>query len=418
MKVAILGYGVEGQALEKYFKGQQAEIEIFNDFDPAELDAEQLNSFDLVFRSPSVSPHKLPQLKNITSATKFFFENCEAPIIGVTGTKGKGTTCSLITNILQTFGKKVHLVGNIGTAAITALPKIKPDDVVVYEMSSFQLWDLEKSPHISVVLRIEPDHLNVHDDFDDYVTAKMNIAAHQTENDTCIYYHDNSDSLRIAKASAGTKLPYPPDSPRLEKIIKENLHLPGAHNAENASAAVLAVATYFGQPLDDFLKSRNNVATLKEGLASFEGLPHRIQFIRELNNVKYYDDNYSSAFPSLDVAVETFKDFPTVLIAGGLDKGTDPSLIRDRIFSAKNIVKVILIGETKEALAEHQNPLKYIMAETLSTAVDVAQQIAEEYADEKTPAVVLMSPGHASFDMFKNFKDRGEQFTKLVKKLA
>ncbi len=415
MKIAILGYGVEGKAIENYFKKQAAEIKIFDDFKPEDLP--DLSAYDLVFRSPSVSPHHLPKLDNLTTATKYFFDHAKAPIIGVTGTKGKGTTCSLITAILQAFGKKVHLVGNIGKASISVLDKIKPDDIVVYEMSSFQLWDLEKSPHISVVLRIEPDHLNVHEDYNDYVTAKSNIASHQTVDDYCIYYCENPDSVRIAKQSLGTKLPYPSTDTKLLNLIKNNLHLPGAHNVENATAAIEAVAAYFHQDSATFLKSRNNYSTIKEALNNFEGLPHRIQFLRELNYVKYYDDNYSSAFPALDVALSAFEDSPTVLIAGGKDKGTDPSLIASRIFSAPNLVKCVLIGETKEALAAHQNPHKYIMVESLPTAVEVAQQIAEDYGEEGKPAIVLMSPGHASFDMFDNFADRGNKFQKLVKKL-
>lgn len=415
MKIAILGYGVEGQAIEKYFQKKEAEIKIFDNFTPEDLP--DLSKYDLVFRSPSVSPHRLPKLENLTTATEYFFENCKAKIIGVTGTKGKGTTCSLITTILNSFGERTHLVGNIGKAAISVLDKIKADDVVIYEMSSFQLWDLKKSPHIAVVLRIEPDHLNVHDDYNDYVSAKSNITNFQNENDYCIYYRENPDSVRIAKLSRGAKIPYPSDDNKLIKLIEDNLSLPGEHNIENATAAIEAVASFFGKPLEGFLKSRNNCTKLKEALSQFQGLPHRIQFLRELNFVRYYDDNYSSAFPALDVALKAFEKYPTVLIAGGKDKGTDPSLISNRIFTAPNLVKCVLIGETKQALAAHQNPHKYILVETLETAVDVARQIAENYGEEGKPAVVLMSPGHASFDMFNNFADRGEKFQKLIKKL-
>ena len=339
MKIAILGYGVEGQAVEKYFRELGADIKIFDNFVPEDLP--DLSGYDLVFRSPSVSPHHLPAIDNLTTATKYFFDHCKAPIIGVTGTKGKGTTCSLITAILNSFGEKTHLVGNIGKASISVLDHIKESDVVIYEMSSFQLWDLEKSPHISVVLRIEPDHLNVHDDYSDYVNAKSNIANYQTADDYCIYYCENPDSVRIAKLSHGTTLPYPSENPKLLKLIKDNLNLPGEHNIENATAAIEAVASFYGESLDNFLKSRNNCTKVKEAFQNFQGLPHRIQFLRELNFVKYYDDNYSSAFPALDVALKAFEGYPTVLIAGGKDKGTDPSLIANRIFTAPNLVKCI-----------------------------------------------------------------------------
>ena len=417
MKIAILGYGVEGQSLEAYFKKQGAEVVIYDDFLPEDLDQAELSTYDHVFRSPSVSPHQLPSLQNLTTATQYFFSHCPAPIIGVTGTKGKGTTCSLITSLLQAFGEKTWLVGNIGKSAISVLSRIKESDIVIFELSSFQLWDLAQSPHVSVVLRVEPDHLNVHADFADYVSAKANIARHQSAADYCIYYRQNPDSVKIAKASPGTLIPYPAENDKLRRLIAAHLHLPGEHNVENAEAAIAAVASFYGADLETFLRSRNNTAKLQAGLESFQGLPHRIEFIRELNNVKYYDDNYSSAFPALDVALKTFESQPTILIAGGINKGTDEAEIRSRIFSSKNLIKAILIGETKEILSEKQDPHKYICAETLESAVATARSLAEDYADDGEPVVVLMSPGHASFDMFKNFSDRGEQYTKLVKKL-
>lgn len=411
MEIAILGYGVEGKAVEKYFSSD--EITVFDDFSPEEVNNLDLKPYDLVFRSPSVHPLKHP-LKKHTSITKYFYDHCPCPIIGVTGTKGKGTTCSMITEILKAAGHTVHLVGNIGVPALEVLDKIQPDDFVVYEMSSFQLWDLEKSPHVSVVLRIEPDHLNVHDDYADYVAAKSNIAKHQTPDDFCIYYENNPDSVKIAGQSNGQKYPYPSIIAHFMENVK--LPVPGAHNRENAAAAVLAAAAACGYAPDNLPEDFQKTA--KAALENFQGLPHRCQYLRTLNNVDYYDDNYSSAFPATDVALDAFADYPLVLIAGGKDKDVPLDELKHRIFSAKNLKKVILIGETAEALSKSENPTKYLITETLSQAVATAQEIAENYATAESPAVVLMSPGCASFDMFKNFADRGEQYQKLVKELC
>lgn len=407
MNIAVLGYGKEGRSVESYFKKRGENVKIFDNFKEEDIDNFDLNSFDLIFRSPSVRPRK-----NFTSVTKYFFDHCPCKIIGVTGTKGKGTTCSMITSILKSFGEKVWLVGNIGTPAIDILDQISPRDVVVYEMSSFQLWDLERSPHISVVLRIEPDHLDVHKDFDDYLMAKANIATHQTANDYCVYYANNPNSQKIAELSKAQKFSYPISSQENLPKILSALKVPGDHNKENAEAAILATSCYYGKSLDDFIS--NNLETISSGLADFRGLPHHIEFVRELNNIAFYDDNYSASFPSLDVAVAAFPDKNVVLIAGGKNRNLDLAQTKKRIFNSDSVVYTVLIGETKNLLSENENPEKYSLADTLPDAVNIAYEKAKKYEN----SIVLMSPGAASFDMFKNFIDRGEKFQKIVKELS
>lgn len=409
MKIALLGYGLEGRAVEQYFKDKADEIKIFDNFSDQDIDSFPLNQYDLVFRSPSVRPR--PE-KNWTSITRYFFEHCPCSIIGATGTKGKGTTCSMISTILRSIGKKVHLLGNIGFPAISELDKIQPDDIVVYEMSSFQLWDLAKSPHVAVVLRIEPDHLNVHKDFAEYVEAKSHIAAYQTTSDFCVYFRDNSASSQIANLSSAHKIPYPltQKSENLVKLL-DSLKVPGDHNRENAEAALLASAAFLEMPLEDFIDQ--NFVKIQSAFANFQGLPHHIEFVRELNGVSYYDDSFSASYPSLEVALKAFPAKNIILIAGGKNRNLDLSPAKRAIFNCQNLTKAILIGETKTLLSTNENPDKFILCDDLKSAVDAARELAE-----KTPnSIVLLSPGAASFDMFKNFYDRGDQFQALVKDL-
>lgn len=410
MTIAILGYGKEGKAVENYFKKQGKDFKIFENFTDEELKNFDLTPYEDVFRSPGVKPFN----KTWNSSTKYFFDNCVCPIIGVTGTKGKGTTCSIITAILKNLGKKVFLVGNIGNPAIEILDEIRPDDVVVYEMSSFQLWDLEKSPKYAVVLRIEPDHLNMHGTFEDYVNSKSHIAEFQTENDFCIYFKNNETTKQIAEKSKGKKYAYPIEkkSDCLTRILN-SLNIPGDHNKENAEAALLTVSTFFDTPFNEFIEK--NEENLKNTLKTFEGLPHRCQFLRELNDVKYYDDNFSTTIPSLEVALKSFTDKNIVLILGGRDKtaGENYPIISKMIDENKNISKVVLIGESGHDLFDNFHHDNFILAKSLQEAVSIAKIEAEK----KLNSIVLMSPAAASFDMFKDVYDRGAQYQTLIKSL-
>ncbi len=407
MKIAILGYGKEGHSLENYFKTLGDEVEILDNFEVAELSSMDFSGYDLVFRSPSVHPNA-----NFTSMTRYFFENKKAPVIGVTGTKGKGTTCSLIAEILKALGKKVFLVGNIGKPSLDYLNE--EADVFVYEMSSFQLWDLERSPEVAVVLRIEPDHLNVHDSFEDYVDAKGHIAQFQKPEDVLVYFKDNQWSREISeKSRALLKFPYPEnEKPAGMEELFNALVIPGAHNRENAEAALLAVAGFLKIPVADLV--RDYASEIKLAFGNFKGLPHHIEFVRNLNGVDYYDDSFSASEPSLEVAVKAFSNRPVFLIAGGKDRGLDFILIRKVIFEPKNMKKAFLMGETRNGLAEGADSSRYEIVESLKEAVLKAKEEAEKCPN----SVVLLSPGAASFDMFKDFYDRGDQFKALTKELG
>ncbi len=408
MKIALLGYGKEGQAAEKYFKSHfDAECDIFENLTPEEFAAKDYSSYDMLLRSPSIPPFNNEKL---TSLTKYFFDHCPCPIIGVTATKGKGTTCSFIKSLLDAEGADAYLVGNIGTPSIEVLDDLKPNSVVVYEMSSFQLWDLEKSPHIAVVGTIEPDHLNVHNGFDDYLNAKANICRHQTENDYLIYYKDNADSLKIAATDQeAAKIAYPFEIPA---DVKNSITLPGEHNARNAMAAIAAVACYKNISPDEYLATSDE--TIKKGLMNFTGLPHRLEFVREKDGVKYYDDNFSTNPASTEVAVKAFPDNNVVIIIGGRDKTDNADLPEIyNILKSENIKKIILLGESGHELASRYDDSRFILTESLEEAVSTATKEARAMGN----AIVLMSPSAASFDMFKNVYDRGDQYKSLIENL-
>lgn len=416
MKIAILGYGKEGKSAQSYFQKQHHDIKIFDNFTPEDLTREDFSNFDLILRSPSLQPQP-----GWSSMTRYFFAHCPCPIIGVTGTKGKGTTCSIITALLKALGCQVWLVGNIGTPALDILDQIQPTNLVVYEMSSFQLWDLETSPHVAIVLPIEPDHLNIHKDYQDYVNAKANITKHQTADDFCIYYDQNPDSIQIAEQSSGRKLPYPLSDHRAKlNEVLDHLTLRGQHNRENAEAALLAVAAALGQTLDELLSQHKTIIT--QTLSTFQGLPHRLQYLRTLNHIDYYDDNFCTNAPSQLVALKAFPHEKVVLIAGGRDKTNNEDLpeIAHNIQTSGNVAKVILMGESGHELAKILPPDNFIVVENLADAVKTAREVAEQLSDTKSPAkvIVLMSPAAASFDMFENVYDRGAQFQSLVQGLV
>lgn len=433
MKIAIAGYGLEGEENYKYWAAQgDADITIVDEKERPDrplpegvstmLGAgvfEQLQDFDLVIRTAGLSPFKIQTNGKIWSATNEFFEKSPAKIIGVTGTKGKGTTASLIASIFEAAGKKVWLVGNIGTSAIEALDRIGSEDIVVFELSSFQLWDLERSPQTAVVLLIEPDHLNVHKDMDDYVNAKGHIRLHQTDDDICIYHPTNHYSHQIATSNTRGQIlrygiaddggVYERDGEfwqKSEVICPTNLlQLIGAHNVENACAAI-TVARAHGLSID----------AIEEGLKNFKGLPHRLEYVRKYNGVDYYNDSFSSAPPATVAAVKSFEQ-PEILIVGGVEKGGEFSILIETLKDRSNIKEVILIGETRQKLqAEMQAAglsakVTVLDARTMQEIVGYAVQVA-------APGdAVILSPGTASFDMFKDFYDRGTQFRDIVNAL-
>lgn len=412
MKIALLGYGKEGKSVETYFKNHydDLECEIFQDFAPDEIRQKNFSSYDYVFRSPSVPPL---HLKNESSVTKYFFDHCPCPIIGVTATKGKGTTCSFIKSLLDAHQEDAYLVGNIGTPALDILDHLSSNSVVVYEMSSFQLWDLTKSPHIAVLGHLEPDHLNVHADYADYLNAKGNIAKYQSENDYCIYFDKNPESVTLANQSKAHKIPYPFSIP---KGVEQAITLPGTHNQQNAIAAIAAVACFYDISPDEYLREHAN--TIIKGLSSFHGLPHRLEFLRDLNGLKIYDDNFATNLSSTRVAINAFPNSNLTIIVGGRDKTNYQDLPElYKLLQSPQVKNIILIGESGHELAKRHQDDRFIPAESLADAVHRAIDKAHQSATNDRDNIVLMSPAAASFDMFENVYDRGNQFKLLIRSL-
>ena len=442
MKIALLGFGLETKSAYHFLRKKypDATFDIYDQSAESKLAAPQqsevflgVNDFsqveaDVLVRTPAVNPKDLPFGANITSVSRLFFENSPAKIIGVTGSKGKGTTASFIAEILRAAGIKTHLVGNIGLPALDILSEVQPEDIVVYELSSFQLWDMEKSPSIAVITNIEPDHLDVHDDFDDYVQAKMNIFAHQTADDFAIYNGQNKEILsRINQLKTETPAKFIafPSSECAhisgdqfawngQELFNLNiLKLPGAHNQSNALAAINATFPILNAKFDN-LEDIKRAWT--EGLAKFEGLPHRLKFVAEKGGVKFYDDSIATTPGSAIAAINAFSA-PKILILGGSDKGADLSELVEKIAksSVSEVKNVVLIGGEADNLQNKLAEVGFrrfinlgkgaVMPEIVETAYDLA--VAGD--------IVILSPAHASFDMFKSYSDRGDRFVRAVK---
>lgn len=430
MKIAIAGYGVEGEENYKYWSADPSnEVTIVDQKEVPDkpipegattyfaIDAfAHLEDFDLVIRTAGLAPRNITTNGKIWSATNEFFEKCPAEIIGVTGTKGKGTTASLITSILQAAGRTVHLVGNIGQPALEVLPIIQPSDIIVYELSSFQLWDVERSPKTAVVLFIEPEHLNVHKDMDEYVAAKANIARFQSSTDDIIIYNqDNEYSRSIGQLSSGIKIGFPGEQTvhivdgffynGEQKICSvDALQIRGVHNQSNAIAAINAAWKFVKDP-----------ETIEVGLRTFKGLPHRLAYVRTVKDVQYYDDSIATTPTSAVAAIAAF-DQPKVIIIGGSDKGADYRPLLTALITSMSIRAIVSIGANGRMITgmldDHSLPKVHrVDANDMNEIVKVATSLAEPND------VVILSPAAASFDMFKSYVDRGEQFIAAVNAL-
>ncbi|MFC1625560.1 UDP-N-acetylmuramoyl-L-alanine--D-glutamate ligase [Patescibacteria group bacterium] len=403
--VAILGYGIEGKDVKKFIKSRGLKVDILDrKYDKYYL--KDLDKYDTIIRSPGVyrySPELVKAEKagvEITSAIKIFFDLCPGKIIGVTGTKGKGTTSTLIYEILKNAGYNVYLAGNIGKPYLELLPRLTKKSWVVMEMSSFQLIDMQKSPVISVVLNITSDHLDWHKSQKEYVEAKKNIVKYQLKNDWAVLNKDYKKSESFEKYTKARVIFFSKN--KLENEYRKDLLLRGVHNLENIAAAVA---------VGKILKIKSEI--MLDTVRSFKGLEHRLELVRRVNGVTFYNDSFATGPQPTIAAIKSFTE-PITIILGGSKKGLNYKELGKAIKMTKNIKNIILIGTTAskivKSLGNKETDIKiYNLGFT-----PMKEIVAKAYHVSKKGSVVILSPASASFDMFENYKDRGNQFKKAV----
>ena len=438
-RIALLGLGVENCALARFLHARQIPFAVCDVHDPAtpvegvqqwrigERYLDDLTDFDLLFRTPGL-PTLDPRLHaarrcgvEVSSQTRLFLQLCPAPVLGVTGTKGKGTTTALLHALLATDpAVRVFSGGNIGRPPLEFIDELQPTDRVVLELSSFQLQDLDQSPHIAVVLSITEDHLDYHADRAEYIAAKKPVCRYQTSDDTLIVNRDCPTAQDFAAESPAALWAFSTTAPSapgawiadgqlwacclgvrpIAICPVADLPLRGQHNWSNAAAAV-AGALAFGAPATHFA----------EAIRDFAGLPHRLEYVAERDGVTYYNDSLATTVDATCAALRAF-DAPLLLIAGGAEKGADFSALGTAI-AAGHVRAVLLIGqEAPRIAAAVQRAGAGEIAQCcrdLPQALDAARQLAQP-AD-----VVLLSPACASFDQFPNYAARGDLFKRLVR---
>ena len=378
---------------------------------------------DVIFRTPGLRPD-VPELAAAlprASEMEVFFQVCPCEMVAVTGSDGKTTTTTIIAKLLEAAGRTVHLGGNIGRPLLCDTPDMAPTDLAVLELSSFQLMTMERSPHIAVMTNLSPNHLDVHKSYGEYISAKENIFTHQTAEDIAVFNADNEATVRCAAKAPGrvrwfSRQKEVADGVFLrgtsivcrngegERVVLDtaDIKLPGVHNIENYMAAIAAVD---GMVPDE---------TIRAFARSFGGVEHRIELVRELDGVRWYNDSIASS-PSRTIA--GLRSFPekVILIAGGKDKGISYAGLGPEI--NQHVKALILCGATAGVIraavekAANFTGLPITEVDSYPAAVELARRTA------RPEDVVLLSPASTSFDRFANFMERGRVFKDLVNAL-
>ena len=451
-KVAIIGLGVSNLPLIDYLYNLKAKVTVFDQTEINDLDRkivrkitnygmgmsfgekylEELVGFDLIFRSPSclpTNPYLVAEAERgaiITTEVEMVIKLSPCKVIGVTGSDGKTTTTTLISEILKAKEYNIFLGGNIGTPLFTKIGEMMPEDIVVLELSSFQLMDMKISPNISVITNITPNHLDKHESMEEYIAAKKRIFEYQTEEDLLILNYDNEVTREFEKEAPGKVMFFSSKSKLANGYIVDDykikscenglrshildtkeMKLRGVHNFENAAAAIMAT------------KDLVDMQTACDTILQFKGVEHRLELVVETKDrVKWYNDSVSSSPTRTIAGLNAFNLRNIILIAGGYDKNLDYAPLAKPI--VENCKELILLGQTsskiekavKQELKNQNKKMKIHLCADLKDTVKLAKSIAVQ------GDIVLFSPASASFDMFKNFAERGKIFKKYVKEIV
>ncbi len=392
---------------------------------------DDFSNVDIIFRTPGMYFYSEPlqnAIKNgkiVTSETEVFFDLCPCKIYANTGTDGKTTTTTIMSEMLKKSGRKVHLGGNIGRALLPMIEEISSEDVAVVELSSFQLISMRKSPDVALITNIYPDHLNVHKDMAEYVGAKKNLISHQNAFSKTILNFDNEGTFALRDDVRGQLYGFScKNIPEIGSFLdnegflcfnnrgvstklfhKSEIRIPGNHNVENYLAAISAL---FGDV---------SVEDMRFVAQNFGGVEHRIEFVRELNGVKYYNDSIATSPVSVIAGLKSFGQ-KIIVIAGGSDKKLDYNTMSSEIIEF--VKTLILTGETADKIetAVKSNPnyneenCVILRANGMEDAVNIAHKMAEN------GDIVTLSPASASFDCYKNFEERGKHYKSIVGNLV
>lgn len=396
--ILIAGYGIEGKSAEKFIlkNVKNAHIEIADAKD-GENYLKNQDKYDLIIKSPGINKSKITG--KYTTPTNLFFENIPKHIktIGVTGSKGKSTTSSLINHILQNLGFKSALVGNIGTPMLDLLYEeyLKNIEYLVIELSSYQLDDIKTSPHIAVITSLFPEHIDYHRGCEAYYEAKKNIVKYQGKNDYFVYNPSFPLLKKWAEESSSKSFPY------IEIDQKIETKLLGDHNKNNIRAALTVCKIY------DF-----NMEKSVKAISSFKPLSHRLEYMGRYLGIDFYDDAISTTPESTIAALNALPETNTIFL-GGLDRGYDFSKLAKSIekSSVENIVFFPKSGEKikEEILKVSTKKINFIDTDSMKNAVEFA------FINTKKNKICLLSTASPSYSLWKNFIDKGDQFQKFIK---
>lgn len=397
-RILILGFGKEGHASMKFLRRAvpDAVIDTADKTDGPDYLLRQ-RGHDLVIKSPGIAKKfvRMPY----TTATNIFFANTKGMTIGVTGSKGKSTTASLIFTILKEAGMKVFLVGNIGKPALDALETERGSGrIYVYELSSYQLADIEYSPHISVMTNFFPEHMDYHGGIEEYWEAKKRIVAYARKSDFFVYNPAYPRLVGLAAETQARAMPFVAELP----FSKGRIPLLGEHNRDNVRAAV-TVANILDIP----------AKTLEHAVVHFHGLPHRLEFVGTYQGICFYDDAISTTPQSTIAAIDSFTNVGAIFL-GGQNRGYDFSLLAGRI-AEKQIPVVVLFPDSGAAIREAFNSVPYVPGHLLETS-DMVQAVRFAYAHAPKRSVCLLSTASPSYSVWKNFEEKGNLFQQVVRR--